>query len=85
MREVDPAWRNRDLPPSPLQAYEQAKIISYLDRGGNIDETRMSGMRGQTFLIASVIANNESLCAELLKRGAAGAQSPLEHIWRVCR
>ena len=70
MRESDPAWRSRDLPPTPAMAYSKAKILSWLDRGGNIDETRMDKDRGHTFLMQAVIANNEELVADLLYRGA---------------
>ena len=69
-RETDPAWRSRDLPPSPNQAYTLSKIVSWLDRGGNINETRMDKERGQSFLIQAAVNNHESLVAELLRRGA---------------
>ena len=71
MRESDPAWRARDLAPTPQLAYQMVKILSWLDRGGNIDETRMDKERGHTFLIQAVCMNNEDLVAELLKRGAS--------------
>ena len=52
--------------------YNHTKVCSWLDRpGSNINETRMDKERGHTFLIQAVIANNEDLVAELLKRGAA--------------
>ena len=70
MRESDPAWRNRDLPPSPQHTKDMQKICSYLDRGGNINDTRIDKVRGHTFLIQAVIQNNETLTAELLTRGA---------------
>jgi hypothetical protein len=72
MREADPAWRSRDLPPSPQQTYEMSKVTSWLDRNKNqkINQTSMSPL-GHTFLITAVINNNETLVAELLKRGAA--------------
>ena len=71
MRNADPAWRSRDLPPSPNQAYQQSKVISWLDRNkGSVDTTSMSPL-GHTFLITAVVNNHESLVAELLKRGAA--------------
>ena len=70
MREADPAWRSRDLPPSADQAYQMAKLTSWLDRGGNIDDTRISP-KGHSILITAVINNHESLVAELLKRGAS--------------
>ena len=70
MREMDPAWRNRDLPPSPLHTTEYQKITSWIDRGGDINETRMT-KRGHTFLMQACIQNNETLVAELLKRGAS--------------
>lgn len=71
MRESNPAWRGRDLPPTPAMTYQQSKVTAWLDRGGNIDETRMDKERGHTFLISAVIANNEDLVAELLRRGAS--------------
>jgi ankyrin repeat protein len=69
-RESDPAWRNRDLPPSPNQAYQMAKILSWIDRGGSVNDTGMDKQRGHSFLMSATINNNESLVAELLKRGA---------------
>ena len=70
MRETDPAWRSRDLPPSENMLYAQRKIVDWLDRGGNINTTAMDKERGHSFLIAATINNNESLVAELLRRGA---------------
>ena len=70
MREADPAWRSRDLPPSPLMSYDMAKVISWLERGGDINETRIPGYRGRTMLVKAVIDNNETLVAELCNRGA---------------
>ena len=71
MREADPAWRNRDLPPTPAQTYQQAKVTSWLNRNpAGINTTSMSPL-GHTFLIQAVIANHETLVADLLQRGAA--------------
>lgn len=71
VREANPQWRSRDLPPSPTMAYTQAKVLSWVDRGGDINESRMDKERGHTFLIAAVVNNNETFVAELLRRGAA--------------
>jgi hypothetical protein len=71
-REQDPGWRCRDLPPSPAQQLEQAKVLSWLDHNrGDINCTTASGKRGHTFLIAACLSNNESLVYELTKRKAA--------------
>ena len=71
MRESNPAWRSHDQPPSPAMMLRAAQITDWLDRGGNINETRMDKDHGHSFLIQACIANNEELVAELLKRGAA--------------
>ena len=72
MRECNPAWRNRDLPPSPQLAYTHSKVCSWLDRNPKgVDETRMDKERGHTFLMQAVIANNEELVAELILRRLA--------------
>ena len=72
MRESNPAWRNRDLPPTPAMEYTKAKVISWLNRNPNsVDDARMDKVRGHTFLIAAVNSNNEELVAELLARGAS--------------
>lgn len=74
-READPIWRKRrPVPPSPSQAYQQAKVLSWIDscndRKKAADDTRLDPS-GHTFLIRACIENHESLVAELLKRGAS--------------
>ena len=71
MRESDPAWRNRDLAPTVAMQNQMAKVLSWLNRGGDIDDGRMDKVRGHTFLMQATVSNNEDLAAELLRRGAS--------------
>ena len=52
------------------EAYFKAKVVSWLERGGDINETRL-WKEGHTLLMIACIQNHEALCAELLQRGAA--------------
>ena len=65
------------------QAYHLEKVISWLDRGGNVNETRLS-KKGHTLLISASIQNHEKAVAELLRRGAdpnikGGGKTALVH------
>ena len=51
------------------QAYNEAKVTSWLDGGGDIETTGFSKL-GHTMLQMAAIENHESLLGELLRRGA---------------
>lgn len=73
-RESDPVWRKRrPIPPSPSHAYQQAKVLSWVDscadKKAACDNTGMDPS-GHTFLMRACLDNQESLVAELLKRGS---------------
>ena len=89
----NPAWRSRDLPPSPQLSEKMLKVTDWLNRGSAgryiraVDDPRYKDQagdhaRGHTFLMQAVISNNEELVAALLARGAdpnqkAGGKSAL--------
>ena len=68
-RDDDVAWYGRDVPPSVTQLTRMGKVISWIDRGGDINTTSISQYKF-TLLIEACIHNHESLVAELVKRGA---------------
>ena len=51
------------------QAYHMSKITSWLDRGGDVNETSFS-KQGHTFLMQACVQNHEALVCELIRRGA---------------
>ena len=69
-REDDAAWSAVDIPPTASQQYFLSKVLSYLDRGGDINCTSLSPV-GHTLLMSACINNHEVLVAELVARGAA--------------
>ena len=70
MRESNPAWRSRDLPPSPQLSEKMLKVTDWLNRGSAgryiraVDDPRYKDQagdhaRGHTFLMQAVISNND--------------------------
>ena len=63
--------------------YHYAKVVSWLDRGGDVDVTSFS-KHGHTMLMMACMDDQEKLVAELCRRGAninmkAGGKTALMH------
>ena len=55
---------------SYAHAYEMAKVVSWLDRGGDPNTSFSNQGRGQTLLMTACSANNPELVEAILRRGA---------------
>lgn len=68
---------------SYAHAYEMAKVVSWMDRGGDPNNTSFS-KQGHTLLMTACVQNNPELVEAILKRGAAvdlksGGKTALHH------